>query len=303
MIYRPIRCGIACLISVFMLFAGFFPLVAFSGGVLSENMPVLRSSEVLNLSGTGFSGAKSVTVNGQVVKFEVRNDSEILVFPQQGLSGPLEVVVTTAAGSAHFTYDYKPAASAPVANLAITAIEPAEGPMTGGTIVNVEGAGFLKGEKIEVLFGEVPSTDVNVNSEALITAKAPGHSPGQVRLSVRIGDNRVESQGPFVYIAGPRITDLYPASGPVSGATEVTIKGNGFATTGFVNVHFGSVAAKSIEVKSSSEILVKTPPSVIGRTDVRVTNPDKQTGTLAGGFEYVGKPIIHAITPIMKSAP
>lgn len=302
MIYRPIRYGILRLMSVFMLLAG-GALVAFSGGVHGETVSAMRSNEVLSLSGAGFSSAKSVTVNGQIVKFEVRNDAEILVFPQQGLSGPLEVVVATATGSAHFFYDYKPAASAPVANLAISAIEPMEGPMTGGTIVNIQGAGFLKGERVEVLFGGVPSADVNVNSEALITAKAPEHSPGQVKLSVSVGNNRVESQGTFFYIAGPEITELYPVSGPVSGATDVTIKGYGFAATGFVNVHFGSVAAKSIEVKSSSEILVKTPPGVIGKTDVMVTNPDKQTATLAGGFEYVGKPIIHAITPIMESAP
>src|SRR5271165_2379741 len=58
-------------------------------------------------------------------------------------------------------------------------------------------------------------------------------------------------------LAGPAVTSISPAAGPVAGGTAVTVNGKGF--TGATAVNFGTVAAASVAVVSDNQITVTSP--------------------------------------------
>jgi hypothetical protein len=65
----------------------------------------------------------------------------------------------------------------------------------------------------------------------------------------------------------------------------VTITGTGFAVQ--ATVSFGGTAATNMTVRSPTSIIVTTPPHTAGRVDVVVTNANRQSHTLRGGYLYV----------------
>ena len=69
----------------------------------------------------------------------------------------------------------------------------------------------------------------------------------------------------------PTISKLAPKKGSMAGGTTVTITGTNF--TGATAVDFGSTAAASFEVLSSTSIVAHSPAHVPGRVDVTVTTP------------------------------
>jgi photosystem II stability/assembly factor-like uncharacterized protein len=102
------------------------------------------------------------------------------------------------------------------------------------------------------------------------------------------------AQGP-ASVPPPVITEIAPAIGPPAGGTTVTISGNLFAAN--ATVTFGGVAATNVTVVNGMRITATIPAHELGFVDVMVTNPDAQSSTLTGGFEYVGPPTVTSVTP------
>lgn len=69
----------------------------------------------------------------------------------------------------------------------------------------------------------------------------------------------------------PVVSSLVPSAGSTAGGTSVDIFGSGFS--GATAVRFGSSAASSYTVVSSTEIAAVTPSEPIGTVDVSVTTP------------------------------
>jgi YVTN family beta-propeller protein len=63
----------------------------------------------------------------------------------------------------------------------VKSIHPAVGPSVGGTVMRIKGKGF--DETTSVLFGDIPAS-FTVDSDTLITAKSPPHSPQVVLVTV-----------------------------------------------------------------------------------------------------------------------
>lgn len=139
---------------------------------------------------------------------------------------------------------------------AISAISPPRGPAFGGQTVALTGTGFEGAT--EVRFGGVPATAVTVQSPTRLTATVPAHDPGPVPVTVstpKRGASEVSGASHFTY--HPGISGLFPPSGPLTGGTEVTIAGRGFA--GAKAVRFGTASVVPISL-TDTEIVVKTPP-------------------------------------------
>ncbi len=82
----------------------------------------------------------------------------------------------------------------------------------------------------------------------------------------------------------PSVFSVTPASGPLSGGTQVTIYGNSF--TADVRVFFGETEAVSPTWIGTSTLEAMTPPATApGPVSVRVVQSSGE-GTLAGGFTY-----------------
>src|SRR5581483_6783059 len=91
----------------------------------------------------------------------------------------------------------------------------------------------------------------------------------------------------FTYSATPvlKITQLQPASG--APGTQVRIIGSQFQTG--AKISFGPTSATDVRVISPTQIIA-TAPSGTGRVDVTVTNPNGQSFTLPGSYNYTTTP-------------
>ena len=97
----------------------------------------------------------------------------------------------------------------------------------------------------------------------------------------------------FADAAPPVITSIFPAVGPGSGGTRVTIIGENLSTPpDFAcllpcpsRVTFGGVRATLLN-ESNAALVVSTPAHVPGSVDVTVITPDQRTVTVANAFLY-----------------
>jgi glucose/arabinose dehydrogenase len=183
----------------------------------------------------------------------------------------------------------------------VSGVAPSSGPAAGGTAITISGTGFLSGATVSV--GGTAATGVSVVSSSSITATAPAHAGGAATVKITNSDGQSSSQTvSFTYNAAPTVTSIAPNSGPTSGGTAVTITGAGFVSgpTG-TTVSIGSTPATAVVVASSTSITATTPAHAAGQADVVVTNPDSQTGTVAGGFTYNPPPSVTSISPSLGS--
>jgi hypothetical protein len=92
------------------------------------------------------------------------------------------------------------------------------------------------------------------------------------------------------------VQTISPDAGPVSGGTEITIRGAGFAAGSVVFV--GGRAASDITVRGSDTIVATTPASTVsGGVDISVTL-NGRTGTLPNAFRY---DVVNNTPPTIKS--
>lgn len=137
-------------------------------------------------------------------------------------------------------------------------------------------------------------------------------SGSQIRSYTVTGDNRDTALTQFTNdgtavtatctTAGPtpKVISISPASGPITGGTNVTITGTGFS--GATSVHFGGNAA-SYTFDSDSSITV-TSPAGSGTVDVTVTTSQATSATSsAAHYTYTAVPVAPAVTSALPVAP
>ena len=130
----------------------------------------------VTITGAGFTGATEVDFGGVPADFAVDSDTSITAISPAG-AGTVDVTVTTLGGTSatgaddQFTY---------VAAPSVSGVSPGSGPVDGGTLVTITGAGLT--DATEVDFGGVPA-DFVVDGDGSITAVSPAGS-GVVDVTV-----------------------------------------------------------------------------------------------------------------------
>lgn len=128
-------------------------------------------------------------------------------------------------------------------------------------------------------------------------------------------NNAVASATSCVFAIGaaaPTITNVSPATGPLSGGTTLTITGTNFtngALVAFVDLPsddvFGTPSSKvasTVAWNSSMQLTVTTPSAAAGgAVDVVVMNPDFQTATARSGFTYTPGPAPFVLSSIVPT--
>jgi hypothetical protein len=245
----------------------------------------------VTISGTGFTGATGVSFGGTAATFSVKSSSQISATAPVGVSGTVDITVTTPGGtsatSASDQYTY-------VTPPTVTRVSPSSGPATGGTSVTITGTNFTGATAVS--FGGTPASTFTVGSATSITATSPAGS-GAVDVTVTIpsgGTSAKNSSDVFKYV--PSVTSVSPTSGPTAGGTSVTINGAGFS--GATAVNFGPTAATTFTVNSSSKITATAPKESAGTVDITVTTPGGASATSAADqYSYTNGPSVAAITP------
>ena len=173
--------------------------------------------------------------------------------------------------------------------VAVVGIRPTAGPLAGGTLVTIAGAGFTR--VTQVHFGGILAKSFVIDSDTQIMAWTPAVTSRctvDVTVSTPSGTSAASPADQFTYMAAPTVSGISPASGPVTGGTSVTITGTGFNTA--TSAYFGTMPAASIVVNSATTITATAPavaPS--GVMDVTVSNPGgTSSASAAECFTYTG---------------
>lgn len=141
----------------------------------------------------------------------------------------------------------------------LLSLAPAEGPVTGGTRVDINGYSFIGDESsLSVEFGGVRGKDLEILSDRKLRVTAPeGAAPGAVAVRVitpggKTPDGEVSR---FSYL--PAITALRPDRVKMQGGVEISILGKGLSKT--ESVRFGAVGANSFRIASDNEVVAVAP--------------------------------------------
>jgi adhesin/invasin len=129
------------------------------------------------------------------------------------------------------------------------------------------------------------------------TATLTSTKKGTAELSATINGQRITSGDAhvaFVKLIAPTVTGVSPASGPVSGGTQITLTGTGFTSGATVVIgqgygpNNGTIAAADVQFVSSSELIVTTGPQAkAGTFNVFVTTATGTSAKQAGDrFTY-----------------
>jgi hypothetical protein len=255
----------------------------------------IAGGTVVTITGTGFADASGASFAGNASSFTIVSDTSITATSPAGTAGTVDITVTNETGTSstssadHFTYDSTPS---------VTGITPVAGPIAGGTVVTITGTGFVVGSST-AKFGTSSGTSVSCSSSTSCTATSPGESAGVVDVTVTTpgGMSSSGSSDHFTYDATPSVTGITPVAGPIAGGTVVTITGTGFS--GASSVDFGTIAAASYTINSSTSITATSPTVSVGPVDVKITTPGGTSATgSADQFTYESAPSITAISPV-----
>ena len=255
------------------------------------------------VSGSGFTGAESVTFGGVPAPQLLRTtDKEIVVRVPAGAAGTAPVVVhtrngTTTADSVNpaslvpATYQYQPVPT-------VTAVAPNWHPVTAATDPAPTTPVVITGENLTpetaVLFGTLPVTPaVDAVAKTLSFVPPPSAKAAVVNVTLvnTVDGVAYKTVVPFGYVGAPVVTKVAPVTGP-AGST-VTISGTGFTPASVVTL---GAATASCGVVSFVAISCVVPPGS-GSVGVSVTT---ESGTSAGPavpFLYGPGPVL---APVVK---
>ena len=195
---------------------------------------------LVTISGTGFSGATTVTFDGIPADFTGVSATSITATVPAGASTG-KIGVTTPGGSTLSSSNYT------VTGPIITNFTPTSGPV--GTLVTITGTGFS--DVTGVTFNGTSAT-FSLVSATQITATVPvGATTGKIGMTSPGGS--ALSSANFT-VTAPSITSFSPTTGPVG--TLVTINGSGFGDV--TGVTFNGTSA-TFSLVSATQITATVP--------------------------------------------
>jgi hypothetical protein len=267
-------------------------------GVSPNSGSVLGGTNI-TITGTGFTGATSVTFDGTAaLNVVVLNDTTITATsPTIPAGGTDDVVVTNPAGTSatssadQFTYTFP----VPV----VIQLSAQSGPTTGGTTVYINGSGFTG--LTSVTFGGTLATIV-ARSDSILNVTSPAMPAGTVDVVVNnpTASSATSSADQFTFVVSalPVVTGVSPNSGAAAGGTNVVITGSGFM--GVTSVNLSGSPFTNVVVVSPTTITATSPAVVNGGTyNVLVTTLlGTSPVSSADQFTSIGTlPSVYSVSP------
>ncbi len=252
-----------------------------------------------NLDDLGSYGAE-VSFGGAAATVESETATSITAVSPSAPPGKVNITVTgyyggsTSAITTADQFTYKGVAPT------VDGVGPSTGSTSGGTLVDIEGAGFFG--VTGVSFGGSPAVSFLPEEAGTLTeAVSPAHAAAttDVTVSDSVGASERSPSDRFTFSAEavPTVTAVSPSSGATAGGTVVTITGTGFQSVD--RVSFGAFAASSFEVNSATSITALSPAQGTGVVDLTVGGADGTSAPVATDhFTYTGgTPTVTAMSP------
>jgi hypothetical protein len=139
-------------------------------------------------------------------------------------------------------------------------IEPRVGPTSGGTIVSVFGSNFDENGEFSCRFGLVIVAGEYVGGNTVRCVSPVVEKAGYVDLSVSTYSDEFGEAVQYLYYDTPFISEIIPACGPITGNTQILIKGHSFSYTEpkLVKCLFGDMQLPAT-VLNTHEVLCSSP--------------------------------------------
>lgn len=254
---------------------------------ISPDVGLTTGGELVYIDGVNFKKGAEVKFGDIPVSLDYYYSSSrvrVKAPPSNGYVGPVDITLTNPDGQ---TYTYPNGYTYQVPIPVITKIYPANGPMAGGTEVYIDGKNFHPDMTLTVNGTPVNiATYYNSTRFRFITPSSSVYGPVDVVVTTPDGQSATTT---FTYDKPPepqppKITKIYPTSGPVAGGTLVYIDGTDFDPG--MKVYFGDVEGEINHYYHSKRFIVKSPPAAgPGIVDIKIVNPDgRESNTMP--FEY-----------------
>ena len=174
----------------------------------------------------------------------------------------------------------------------VTGVSPSAGPSAGGTSVTISGSGFTGATAVK--FGTAAAS-FTFNSDTQITATAPAEAAGTVDVTVTTpnGTSETSAADRYTFDAPPTLKSISPAAGPTKGGQKVTLTGTNFVSG--ATVEFGTSAASSVTLVSSTKLTALTPAHAAGTVTVTVKTPGGTTGSV--NYTFDPRPTVTSVSP------
>src|SRR5579883_2377833 len=249
------------------------------------------SGTYVTITGTGFDFSSRVAIGGLGLESTlVASSTTIRGITRAAAAGAKTVTVESAAGTGSLAAGFNCSDTAPPTVNAIDVIgggfqlQPT-GDTNGGTLIQIDGSGFTGGTTATV--GSSALTNVVVLDGRTIRGVTPPGTAGMVAVVVQT-PNGASSGGPSFAnstTAPPSITSVTPSSGPIGGATSVTITGSGFL--GATGASIGGSPLGNFSVVDAHTITGTTAPGTAGSATVAIASPNGNTSA-SFLFSYAG---------------
>ncbi|MEZ4264865.1 MAG: IPT/TIG domain-containing protein [Myxococcota bacterium] len=189
----------------------------------------------------------------------------LVVRAPPGAPGLTDIVVTSPFASVVLAdaFSWKAASE-----LDVTAVEPAQGAIGGGTVVVLSGHGFAADATVRI--GALEATAVTRLSDGSLRATTPPGSAGAADVIVSSGGVESRLSGGFTYTDGRLdLTLVAPATAAIAGGTFLRIIGDGFNDA--TSVSLGGAPLAIIARVSPAEIHARSPRLDVGVWDAVVS--------------------------------
>ena len=224
---------------------------------------------------------------------EPSETSDAVVETASERSEPSDAVVETASERSETSDAVVETKPEPEAPPAVESIEPAHGPLSGGTAIVITGTGFAEG--CEVYIGGVLATAERASDTRLAVTTPEGAARGDAEVVVKNPDGQSDTRAAaFHFDAPPALTGVEPSAVSVKGGAVVTLLGSDFAEGCSALIDGASVPVARAH---QGRLEAVASPHAVGAVDVSVKNPDGQRTTLAGALRYVEPPVVTGVDP------
>eukprot|EP01052_Picozoa_sp_SAG31_P008169 SAG31_NODE_406_length_16063_cov_22.636056_1_plen_2494_part_10 len=183
-------------------------------------------------------------------------------------------------------------------------VTPRAGPVTGNTSAIIAGRKFVETSEATCMFGNltVPAVIVDRQHLECITTAASETQTHTVALQIALnGQQYTASLVHFMYYAAPVIIQQQsPASGPVTGETEIYFTGSNFVETNIIECHFSFPdATVAGQLYSDNVILCVSPRNAdgTGLSTVSIALNGQQYSATVGQFLYYRVPSVTSVSP------
>lgn len=250
-----------------------------------------RARTLVTITGSSFKHDATVSFGGVAAHdAEVVSDGLIIALAPTHTAGAVNVVVTNPDGQQATTQNgFTYVAPTPGAPPVVTHVDASTGDH-GQRLVTITGTGFQPGATVK--FGSALADHADVFGSTVIIAIAPNHDPGTVDVTVTNPDGLSSTlSNAYTYGAATpaslAIREIVPPVGPVTGGSQVYIRGTGF--TAGMTVTFETTAV-TVQFKSSTLLVVTAPSHPAGAVNVTVSDGKGNSVTANNGYAYFEPP-------------